>query len=129
MTNISRQILHSTSNQVDKVYIVEINLINQRYVVSTTWGKRTAKNLNTQIRHSYQKKQHAVQAAMRIAKDKMLGKDRYKNIEPTTKVAALGNIVIPASQTAGIQQQTMAQPVVNMTALVENLKPIRKIRL
>lgn len=127
MRLVSRRILHSTSNNTDKVLMVEIQEIERRYLVSVTWGHRTAKWLNSQIRHDFGREADAVKMARKIAEDKILGKDKYRDLPDGLTVKALQGMVV--NNTVTLQNDVIKRPVINTTVLLEDIKPIRKIRL
>lgn len=85
--NILTEVLHCDNGISDKVYIVEVNHIKDLYIVSATWGKRTALRLASQIKAEYNNQYAALSSANKLLNDKKRSKDKYDK--------AKSNLVIP----------------------------------
>lgn len=87
--NISRTILHYQDATSDKVYIVEVSKLTgaKPFVVMTTWGKRTAPRLSSQIKDTFTAEYQAIACARKLVEDKRRGKSAYK--------LAISGLVIP----------------------------------
>lgn len=80
MSNILRTILHYQDATSDKVYIVEVNKLTgaKPYIVMTTWGKRSAPRLSSQIKAEFTSEYQAIGEARKLVDNKMRGKSAYK---------------------------------------------------
>lgn len=87
--NIFRKILHYQDDTSDKVYVIDVNRINSIYVVTATWGKRTATRLSSQIRGEYSSEYGALREAQKLVIDKMRGKSAYKDATSTLQITGL----------------------------------------
>lgn len=93
--NILRTILHYQDSNSDKVYIVEVNQLTgpKPYMVMTTWGRRNALRLSSQVKDNYATQSEAMQVARKLVTDKTKGKGAYKLAMAGLKIPGLANHV------------------------------------
>lgn len=126
MSNLSRTVLHYKDDKSDKVYVVDLNLINRKlnpYVVICTWGKREAARLSSQIRDEFNREDEAVKLVKSIIGKKLNG--GYAKTTSSLKIPALNKInkdFVPILESNSLQQKEQG-------TLEIHVPTIRKIKV
>lgn len=76
--NVYTRILHYDEGTSDKIYISEINHLNNEFVVTTHWGPRDAAVLTSRIQGSFRTRSQADSAAYKKEREKL--NKGYKDI-------------------------------------------------
>ncbi len=110
----------------DKVFIVEVNHIKDKYIVSATWGKRTAPRLTSQIKSDHRTRQNdALIEATKLINDKKRGKDKYVNAAKELVIPGFNKGLISSAE-LHVDSTTVARTATISTVDVPS---VRKIRL
>lgn len=126
--NILRKILHYQDSSSDKVYIIDINKIGQEYIVTATWGKRSAPRLSSQIKGEFHSEWQASNLAKKLIDDKKRGKSPYKDAAHNLTIDGL-----PKLNKVGLGQVHVSNKSTTPSSITielhEDLKVKRNIKL
>lgn len=125
--NIQTDILHCDTETSDKVYIIEVNHFpdSKQYVVTATWGKRTAPRLSSQIKYETTQQSAALEHAKKLINDKLRSRDEYKPAKAGLTIPGFKRDAISAAH-VHIDSTTVAR---THTIVTSDVPLTRKIRL
>lgn len=129
MGNLSRTILHCVTPTSDKVYVIDVNELSTKakkpYVVMTTWGKREAPRLSSQIKDEYATSGEAVQVATHLMRAKL--KTGYVRAGTSLKIPGLKSLGLDLSKIVENNISTPTQAV--KLELEDPTLHVRKIKV
>ena len=130
VANVYTKILHSVTYREDgktvksdKVFIIEVNNINDTFFVTATWGKRLAPRLNSLVLDECRWELAAISTADRFVKAKKENKDKYVEAPTSLVIPGFKKYIVSAVETRA--DSVINEPkvtVMNHEPLSRNIK-------
>ena len=123
--NVYRNILHYKDSNSDKVYVLDINVINNQHVVSATWGRTDAPFLSSQIKGSFPRLADATTAVLKYGSAKE--KSGYKPAATKLKIPGLKSLGLTLIDVVKSNIATTKKP--DTLEIIDTSKSFRNIKL